>query len=368
MEGGNDIVEVESILEGIPFGCILIKKSGKVRYVNRFAANMLEKVEKYFDKKIDDWKGCSIELLHKNFEKWGNSFNEAMLGNKKIMIDAERISLHFEIRRADFCKKIDSFLIVVESVEKNVKSDNDDNFSTKSLMECMEELQKIYFGTEGLSRKFKEVHIASKDIGVGVSTVNSHIKEVDGNVNKLEKNSGETLKIVDNMMSLAKNFKNAVPGLEESSASNRNITKLLSSLAQQSNLLALNATIEAARAGESGKSFAVVAQEIKNISQQIEQISEDVGKAMGCAHGNGKDVIELVEKIILEGHKLKGDVDKQESTLKDISHLTKKSVENMEQMDKNIVHTSRCIDEADDEMTNAQKIIQKLKSGMSKLW
>lgn len=42
---------------------------------------------------------------------------------------------------------------------------------------------------------------------------------------------------------------------------------------KQTNLLALNATIEAARAGEAGQGFTVVAQEVKQVSSQINNIS-----------------------------------------------------------------------------------------------
>ncbi|HEY9875262.1 MAG TPA: methyl-accepting chemotaxis protein [Candidatus Obscuribacterales bacterium] len=55
-----------------------------------------------------------------------------------------------------------------------------------------------------------------------------------------------------------------------------NITKLVTDLANQTNMLSLNAAVEAARAGENGKGFAVVASEIRKLADQSKKSADKI--------------------------------------------------------------------------------------------
>ncbi len=55
------------------------------------------------------------------------------------------------------------------------------------------------------------------------------------------------------------------------------IIKVIDEIAFQTNILALNAAVEAARAGEAGLGFAMVADEVRNLSQRCSQAARDTG-------------------------------------------------------------------------------------------
>ena len=134
----------------------------------------------------------------------------------------------------------------------------------------------------------------SKELAQEVLTI---VNDLDASQLKLEKNAFDVINSSDTSLNLVKDGIGAVNHLvgkidelnEAVKLSQKNIeqmkevsnviagfAKVISGIANKTNILSLNASIEAARAGEHGRGFSVVAQEVQSLANQTKSSSAEI--------------------------------------------------------------------------------------------
>lgn len=101
---------------------------------------------------------------------------------------------------------------------------------------------------------------------------------------------------VDNVAEGNKQYIQECSVLEHNIKSINQFTSRIHTISSQTNLLALNASIEAARAGAAGKGFAVVAREVKELSTNTQETSNQIDKAIGELTGQVEEFVKSIQE------------------------------------------------------------------------
>ncbi|SER93874.1 methyl-accepting chemotaxis protein [Salipaludibacillus aurantiacus] len=159
------------------------------------------------------------------------------------------------------------------------------------------ERQTGFTGT--ISATTEEVSASSQEIQYSIEYMNKQIKRIEDASIQGTLLMKELEKSMEEFKEKTGNTSGRVAGMQEQLVHISSFLNGIDDIAEQTNLLAINASIEAAKAGKEGRSFAVVAEEIRKLSQGTNRFSRRTKEVLNTLHKESEDVVGSFEDFIL---------------------------------------------------------------------
>lgn len=130
-----------------------------------------------------------------------------------------------------------------------------------------------------------------------------------------------SLNEIGNLLGLVETLTQHVTGFAAAMDQVRRSSQEIDQIAETTNILALNATIEAMRAGEQGRTFAVVANEVKSLASETRKATEEIGRTIDMLGSEAEQVIEKIETGAKASSQAKNSVGSIEDTMRSVTAL-----------------------------------------------
>ena len=204
---------------------------------------------------------------------------------------------------------------------------------------------EVLSGNQDLSNRTEMQASSLEETASTMSEMASNVKYVTKDISDTTVIVVEAKEYVSKAGEIIEDSVNKMDAVYEASSKIMDITKLIESIAFQTNILALNASVEAARAGEQGRGFAVVASEVRNLAQNTQESVKNITSL----------IIDSNDKINLAA----ASVNESKEMFIEISERMDKASDLMQKIDMSSKEQERGIEQINTAITNMDSSVQQ---------
>ncbi len=284
----------EQMLDQMPVNVMMADaETFDIVYANETSINTLKTLEQHLPIKAHELVGSNIDVFHKH-----PSHQRTMLSDRnnlphraQIRLGPETLDLKvsaIENDRGEYTYMLLTWTLATKTVRLAEQFETNVKGIVDTVSSASTELQAT---SQTMAAAAEETNVQSQ-------TVASAAEQLAASINEISAQIARTTEAVENAVLGAKDSNSRIGTLQKKAEEIGDIIGVISDIAAQTNLLALNATIEAARAGDAGKGFAVVANEVKSLSTQTAQATEDISREIQQIQSETQESVKSISTII----------------------------------------------------------------------
>jgi aerotaxis receptor len=137
---------------------------------------------------------------------------------------------------------------------------------------------------------------------------------------------------------IASQVEQTMAGITAASRRIADITDVIDGIAFQTNILALNAAVEAARAGEAGRSFAVVASEVRNLAQRSAASAKEIEGVVAASFAQITEGTHLVARTTSQMRTIDAAVHRVSEIILEVAKASSEQAEGIRQVNQAVAH------------------------------
>jgi len=200
---------------------------------------------------------------------------------------------------------------------------------------------------------FTTVAAATEEASASVNTVAAASEELTASIGEITNQVSAATAKTQGATKDAAAAGEQIRRLDGAAAEIGKVIKLITDIAEKTNLLALNATIEAARAGPAGKGFAVVAAEVKSLATQTAKATEEIEERVQTiqsqttgAVGMIQTITSSIESIEASSEAIKDMMTEQAGATREISSNVQQASQGTQEVAVNTSRVTMSVEEA----------------------
>ncbi|WP_058309025.1 methyl-accepting chemotaxis protein [Gracilibacillus massiliensis] len=245
---------------------------------------------------------------------------------------------------------------------KEVKEGSEQVTTTMQELASGAEIQAEHVNTlSGMMENFKEIVSETNQEGINVGNASIEVLDKAESGSNLMQSSANQMQRIDEIV---KNAVDKVRSLDSQSQEIGRLVAVIHDISEQTNLLALNAAIEAARAGEAGKGFAVVADEVRKLAEQVGESVSDITGIVSRIQTESTDVSSSLEEGYQEVEKGTSQILTTQETFAEINHSVKTMTERMKNVSNNLENVSGRTEEMNESIQEIASTSQESAAGI----